>query len=159
MRTEKHISKLGEGYNRKKQKENEMASEEAPKRDIPTAQTALDTPETEGKPQAKKKGWKEFKGVIESEVIDTIDRLQIVAGVNEYKGNHYVFIGKVTDADFQKAFFSLPAYVWAKAVPILNKYVGSISEIEKKSMTQAVLIELKRLKELGIDVSEIAKQV
>jgi hypothetical protein len=127
-------------------------SDEIPKRDVTT--------ETEPEEsEAQTQSWKEFKNVVESTTIDVIDRLSIVAGVNQYKGNYMVFIAKVTDKDFQRAFFSMPAYVWQKAIPVLQQYVGKIGEIEKKAIAEQVLAELKRLKEMGIDVKALASQL
>ena len=114
---------------------------------------------TETKTDNSRRNWKEYKGVVECTPIDTVDRLTIYAGVNEYKGNHLVFIAKVTDKDFQRAFFSMPAYVWEKAIPVLQNYVKRIGEIEKKAMAEAVLKELKRLQELGIDVKSLINQL
>jgi len=134
-------------------------STEVPKRDEVTPPADVTEPETEEAKKSGRQNWKEFKGVVDSSVIDTIDRLSIVAGVNEYKGNHYVFLGKVTEGDFQRAFFSMPAYAWKKAIPILTGYVDRIADIEKASMANAVLVELKRLKELGIDVTQLLEQL
>jgi hypothetical protein len=130
-------------------------SEEIPKRDVTEETDVTEENET----TSSRIAWKEFKNVKESSLIDTVDRLQIVAGVNEYKGNHYVFIAKVTDKDFQRSFFSLPAYVWQKAIPVIQDYTQRIAEIEKKAMEQQVLEELKRLKEMGIDVKALAQQL
>lgn len=120
---------------------------------------ATTTEKTEESGSSARRNWKEYKGVIECTPIDTVDRLTIYAGVNEYKGNHLVFIAKVTDKDFQRAFFSMPAYVWEKALPILQNYVRRIGEIEKKAMAEQVLKELKRLQELGIDVKSLVQQL
>jgi len=125
-----------------------------------TEQTITTVPkETEESKTSSRSNWKEYKGVVECTPIDTVDRLTIYAGVNEYKGNHLVFIAKVTDKDFQRAFFSMPAYVWEKAIPILQNYVSRIAEIEKKAMAEQVLNELKRLQELGIDVKSLIQQL
>jgi len=70
-----------------------------------------------------------------------------------------VFLAKVTEKDFQRSFFSMPAYVWEKALPILQNYVRRIGEIEKKAMADQVLKELKRLQELGIDVKSLVQQL
>jgi len=134
-------------------------STEAPERDVSAPQPEPATPDVSEEQAGKRKKWTEFKGVIESTTIDEVDRLKIVAGVNEYKGNHYVFLGKVTEADFQRAFFSMPAYVWQKALPILSDYAQRIGVIEKQAMAKAVLDELKRLKELGIDIKAITDQL
>jgi len=53
----------------------------------------------------------------------------------------------------------MPAYVWEKAIPTLQNYVSRIAEIEKKAMAEAVLNELKRLQELGIDVKSIVEKL
>ena len=125
-----------------------------------TEQTITTVPEqTEEPKESPRRDWKSYKGVVECTPIDTVDRLTIYAGVNEYKGNHLVFLAKVTDKDFQRAFFSMPAYVWEKAIPILQNYVSRIAEIEKKAMAQAVLNELKRLQELGIDVKSLVEKL
>ena len=123
--------------------EEEKATEEAP-----TEEATAEKP--------TRKDWKAFKNVVEATEIDKVDRLSIYAGVNEYKGTHLVFVAKVTDKDYQKAFFGMPAFVWEKALPVLKKLVGRIGDIEKKAMAEAVLVELKRLKELGIDVEGLA---
>lgn len=123
-------------------------------------QTITTVPEKAEEPkESARRDWKSYKGVVECTPIDTVDRLTIYAGVNEYKGNHLVFLAKVTDKDFQRAFFSMPAYVWEKAIPILQNYVSRIAEIEKKAMAQAVLNELKRLQELGIDVKSLVEKL
>jgi len=106
-----------------------------------------------------KKNWKENFNVKEMTEIETIERLRIIAGVNEYKGNYLVFLAKVTDKDFSRHFFSMPAWVWNKALPVLQKHALGIAEVEKKAMADAVLAELKRLKELGIDVGALVGQV
>lgn len=134
-------------------------STEAPKRDIASVEAPADTSEPEEGKKTARKNWTEFKGVVESSKIDTIDRLDIVVGVNEYKGNHFVFLAKVTDAGFQRAFMSMPAYVWQKTIPVLQGYASRIGEIEKTAMAKAVVDELKRLKELGIDIKALADQV
>jgi len=121
--------------------------------------TTTVTDKTEESSGSTRRNWKEYKGVVECTPVDTVDRLTIYAGVNEYKGNHLVFLAKVTDKDFQRAFFSMPAYVWEKALPILQNYVRRIGEIEKKAMADAVLAELKRLQELGIDVKSLVNQL
>ena len=117
------------------------------------------TEKTEESSGSSRRNWKEYKGVVECTPIDTVDRLTIYAGVNEYKGNHLVFLAKVTEKEFQRAFFSMPAFVWEKAIPILQNYVKRIGEIEKKAMADAVLKELKRLQELGIDVKSLVQQL
>ena len=122
------------------------------------AETEEPTEATE-EPASKRKSWREFKGVVEATEIDKLERLSIFAGVNEYKGTHLVFMAKVTDKDYQRAFFGMPAYVWEKAIPMLQKYVKNIAKIEKKAMADAVLVELKRLKELGIDVAGLIEKV
>ena len=112
--------------------------------------------ETAEAEKPSRKSWRAFKSVVEATEVDKVERLSVFAGVNEYKGTHLVFVAKITDKEYQKAFFGMPAYVWEKALPILKKYVGRIADIEKKAMAEAVLIELKRLKELGIDVEGLA---
>lgn len=110
-------------------------------------------------PATSRKSWREFKNVKEASEIDKLERLSVYAGVNEYKGSHLVFMAKVTDKDYQRAFFGMPAYMWEKAIPVLQKYVKNIAKIEKKAMADAVLVELKRLKELGIDVAGLIEKV
>jgi len=136
-----------------------MEGTEAPKRDITTVEQPADVTEPEAEKKSARKDWKEFKGVVEAEKLDTIDRLDIVAGVNQYKGNHFVFVAKVTEEGFQRAFFSMPAYAWNKALPVLTGYASRIGEIEKQAMAKAVIDELKRLKELGIDIKGLVEQL
>jgi len=140
-----------------------------PERDKPTpeapAPADIEAPETEEetteKPEAEapRKSWSENFNVKKMTEIETIDRLRIIVGVNEYKGSHLVFIAKVTDKDFSRHFFSMPAWVWNKTVPILSQYGAEIGTIEKEEMAKKVLEELKRLKELGIDVGALASRV
>jgi hypothetical protein len=120
------------------------------------ADAVAETPETPQKPQ---KTWAENFNVKEQETIETVDRLKIVVGINEYKGSHLVFMAKVTDKEFSRQFFSLPAYVWEKAIPILQKHLPKIAEVEKQTMKESVAKELQRLKELGIDINELVAQV
>jgi len=127
-------------------------SVEIPQRDVPEEVEAEETTE-------EAKSWKEFKNVVESTTIDVVDRLSIVAGVNKYKGNYMIFLAKITDKDFQRSFFSMPAYVWNKAIPVLQGYVDKIGEIEKREIAEQVLAELKRLKEMGIDIKALAEKV
>jgi len=124
-----------------------------------SAENEATEPETEQETGNARRNWREYKGVVEATPIDTVDRLTIYVGVNEYKGNHLIFVAKVTDKDFQRSFFSMPAYVWEKAIPVLQNYVKRIGEIEKKAMAEAVLKELKRLQELGIDVKSLINQL
>jgi len=125
--------------------------------ETPTApeDTSNDTAPEEEKP---KKNWKENFNVKECVKVETIDRLDIMIGVNEYKGSTMVFAAKVTDKDFSRQFFSLPAYVWQKVIVELSKILLHIAEIEKKSMSDAVVKELQRLKDLGIDISSLVKK-
>ena len=115
--------------------------------------------ETAEKTPSGRRSWQEFKNVIEYETVGELDRLKICVGAHQYKGNHLVFVAKVTEKDFARSFFSMPAYMWEKALPILQKYVNNIAEIEKKAMEQAVIAELKRLQELGIDVKALANKI
>jgi len=117
------------------------------------------TETAEATQERKRKTWNENFNVKEMSEIETVDRLRVITGVNEYKGNFLVFLAKVTDKEFSRQFFSMPAYVWQKALPLIDKYTKSIAEVEKKSMANAVLVELKRLKELGIDTDALLKQV
>jgi len=144
--------------------------EKTPERDAPTEPTAQEEAEepsqleeeeeSEAEEEAKpRKDWKENFHVIQMEEIETVDRLKIVTGVNEYKGVHVVFLAKVTDKNFSRQFFSMPAWVWNKALPIVQKQAASIAEVEKAAMIKAVTAELKRLQELGIDVSAVLKQI
>ena len=128
-----------------------MPKEEKATEEAPTEEATAEKP--------TRKDWRAFKNVVEATEIDKVERLSVFAGVNEYKGTHLVFMAKVTDKDYQKAFFGMPAYVWEKALPILKEYTGKIAEIEKKAMADAVLVELKRLKELGIDVAGLVEKV
>lgn len=107
----------------------------------------------------ERRNWREFKNVVEYETVGELDRLKICVGVNQYKGNHLVFITKVTDRDFARSFFAMPAHMWKKALPVIQKYVENIAEIEKKAMEQAVIAELKRLQELGIDVKALINKL
>lgn len=144
-----------------------MGNEGVPQRDAPTPvaeptteeeeATTEETAETETEEATPKKDWKENFNVKDMTVIDTVDRLQIVAGVNEYKGNFLVFLAKVTDKNFSRQFFSMPAWVWQKTLEVVKKHASSIAEVEKKAMVQKVVEEIKRLRELGIDVSEALK--
>jgi hypothetical protein len=127
-------------------------SGEVPSRDVPTE-------EEEEAETGEARPWTEFKNVVEHTTIDVVDRLSIVAGVNKYKGNYMIFLAKITDKNFQRSFFSMPAYVWSKAIPIIQGYVDKIGEIEKQEIAKQVLEELKRLKEMGIDVKVLAQQV
>lgn len=108
---------------------------------------------------SSKPSWVENFSVKEKTDIEEVARLKIVAGVNEYKGQHLVFLAKVTDKDFSRQFFSMPAYVWEKAIPILQKYIPQIAEIEKKSMVANMAKELTRLKELGINIQDVLKAI
>ena len=128
-----------------------MPKEKEATEEAPTEEAAEEKP--------SRKSWREFKSVKEATEIDKVERLSVYAGVNEYKGTHLVFMAKVTDKDYQRAFFGMPAYVWEKALPILAEYVGRIAEIEKTAMADAVIVELKRLKELGIDVAGLVEKV
>ena len=121
--------------------------------------TATETPETETKPKNPRLNWKENFNVKEMTEIDKVDRLRIIAGVNEYKGQHLIFVSKVTDKDFSRQFFSMPAWVWEKTIPVIKQYIPKIAEIEKQAMAEAVAKELQRLKEMGIDIGEILKRV
>ena len=123
-----------------------------------TATVQPSTTSDENKPSGRR-DWREFKNVVEYQPVGQVDRLNIVAGVHQYKGNHLVFVAKVTEKDFARSFFSMPAHMWQKALPILQKYVNNIAEIEKKAMEQAVIAELKRLQELGIDVKALVNRI
>lgn len=129
---------------------------ETPVRDIEQPAPAPAPAEAE----APAKGlWRDKFNVKQEAVIETVDRMSIIVGVNEYKGNYLVFLAKATSPNFARQFLSMPAYVWDKAIPALQKFVGSIAEVEKKAMADAVLTELKRLKDLGIDIKALASQV
>jgi len=121
-----------------------------------TVQESTDSTEAS---EPKRRNWREFKNVVEYETVGELDRLKICVGVNQYKGNHLVFITKVTDRDFARSFFAMPAHMWQKALPIIQKYVENIAEIERKAMEQAVIAELKRLQELGIDVKALINKL
>ena len=111
------------------------------------------------KTESEAKDWKEYFNVKESTKVDTVDRLDIMVGVNEYKGQTAIFMCKVTDRGRCQAFNPLPAYLWEKAIPIINGYSKRIKEIELESMTDNVTKELERLKALGVDVSALIKKV
>jgi hypothetical protein len=141
---------------------------DVPSRDAPVPPTEpvpepeapeSETEEAETEEAQPKKNWAENFNVKQKEVIETVDRLNIVTGVNEYKGNFLVFMAKVTDKDFSRQFYSMQAYVWLKALPTIEKMAKSIAEVEKKAMADKVMVELKRLKELGIDVTALAGKV
>jgi len=127
-------------------------TEEIPKRDITEADVTEEA-------VSEMQDWRSFKGVVEHTVIDVIDRLQVVAGVNQYKGNYYVFVAKITDKNFQRSFFMLPALTWQKTLPVLSNYINKIGEIERKALAQQALEELKRLQALGIDVKALVQQL
>ena len=109
--------------------------------------------------ESEAKDWKEYFNVREVTKIDTVDRLDIMVGVNEYKGQTAIFMCKVTDRGRCQAFNPLPAYLWEKAIPVLQGYGKRIKEIELKSMEDNVTKELLRLKSLGVDVSSLIKKV
>lgn len=113
----------------------------------------------EGKEETKPKTWIENFNVKECEDVETIDRLTVKVGINEYKGQMLVFMAKVTDKEFSRQFFSMPAYVWEKAIPRLLKLTPKIADVEKAVMTDAVTKELQRLKDLGVDISTLLKSV
>jgi len=130
---------------------------EAPKETPVTA--PVETVPAKAEAKEERATWRSKFGVKEEAIIEEIERVKIVAGVNEYKGNYLVFLAKETSPTFARQFFSMPAYVWEKALPQLQRLAGSIAEIEKKAMANAVLVELKRLKELGIDIKALVKEV
>jgi len=121
--------------------------------------SAEETAPTEPTPETTAKDWKENFNVKESKEVEKVERLSVVVGVNEYKGQHLVFMAKVTDKNFSRQFFSMPAYVWDKTIPALQEYVVKIGEIEKKAMTDKALEELKRLAELGVDVKALLRKL
>jgi hypothetical protein len=122
----------------------------------PTTETAEPEATEEERPQ---KTWYENFSVKECKDVETIDRLTVKVGINEYKGSHLVFIAKVTDKEFSRQFFSMPAYVWEKAIVELQKVIPKVAEVEKQTMTANIEKELARLKELGIDITAIAQKV
>jgi len=105
------------------------------------------------------KDWKDYFNVKEATKIDTVDRLDIMVGVNEYKGQTAIFMCKITDRGRAQSFSPLPAYLWEKALPIIGGYIKRIGEIERRAMVDSVVKELERLKALGVDVKDILKQV
>jgi len=105
----------------------------------------------------KRVNWRENYGVKEVKEIMEVDRLKLYVGVNEYKGELRVFIAKVSDKDFCRQFFAMPASVWQKALPVVNEMCGKVSEIEKQIMIQKFREEVERLKSMGIDVSAIIR--
>lgn len=144
----------------------EEIPEEEPIEDIEDLKTEEETTPTEfTKVEKSKKGfaakvnWRDNFNVKESTNIETVDRLTIVAGVNEYKGQHLIFLAKVTDKNFSRQFFGMPATLWQQAIPAIQKYIPKLAEIEKKSMVESVQKELQRLAELGIDISSLVKKV
>lgn len=125
----------------------------------PTRDVTETTPETVKPTQSTRALWRDKFGVKEEQIIEEIERIKIVAGVNEYKGNYLVFLAKETSPNYARQFFSMPAYVWEKAIVSLKGFASRIAEIEKKAMAEAVLVEMRRLKELGIDVQALASKV
>jgi len=125
----------------------------------PPPTPAVEEEETEPEEEKVVKTWLENFSVRECEDIETVDRLTIKAGINEYKGQHLVFLAKVTDKDFSRQFFSMPAYVWEKAIPVLQRMTPKIAEVEKATMANAVKAELERLKALGVDINAILASV
>jgi len=105
------------------------------------------------------KDWKQNFSVKESKEVEKVERLSIVVGVNEYKGQHLVFLAKVTDKNFSRQFFSMPAFIWEKTVPALQEYIGKIAEIERASLEVKALEELRRLASFGVDVKALLKKV
>ena len=147
-----------------------MSEEISPQRDLITVvnsepsetnvtSTVQEKPNSTEEKTPERRNWREFKNVVEYETVGELDRLKICVGVNQYKGNHLVFITKVTDRDFARSFFAMPAHMWQKALPLIQKYVENIAEIERKAMEQAVIQELKRLQELGIDVKALINKL
>jgi len=122
---------------------------------IVEAETTTTEPET----TEPRRDWRQNFNVKEEKDVETIDRLTIKAGINEYKGNLLVFLAKVTDKNFSRTFFSMPAYVWEKAIPILQEITPRIAEVEKQTMKENLAKELARLKELGIDINEVVSMV
>jgi len=118
---------------------------------------------TEGGEQAEgapaPKNWRENFTVREDTTVETVERLSVIVGANEYKGQTLVFIAKVTDKNFSRQFFSMPSWVWDKAIPIIQGYSARVGEIEKKAMAQRALAELKRLQELGVDVKGLLEKL
>ena len=137
-----------------------------PERDVTPAPSNATTPEevtvtvepvAEEKPKRENPRitWRKNFNVQKEVDIATVDRLTIKAGINQYKGNTLVFLAKVTDKDFSRQFFSMPAWVWEKAIEVLKTIIPEVAEVEKKAMAEAVAKELARLKELGIDISTV----
>jgi len=113
----------------------------------------------EDKATQEAKDWREYFNVTESTKIDTVDRLDIMVGVNQYKGQTAIFMCKVTDRGRAQSFSPLPAYLWEKALPVIGGYIKRIGELERKAMVDNVVKELERLKALGVDVKDLLKQV
>lgn len=105
----------------------------------------------------KRKNWVENYNVKKQIKVDTINRLNIIVGVNEYKGQINVFMAKVTEGDFCKQFTALPAYIWEKTIPALQEVIPEVAEVERAVMTEKAKKELKRLDELGVDVKALLK--
>lgn len=109
--------------------------------------------------KAKVRDWKKYFNVRESTKVDTVNRLDIMVGVNEYKGQTAIFMCKITDRGRCQSFNPLPPYLWEKAVPVISGYIERIGEIERKAMVADVTKELERLKALGVDISALVDKV
>ena len=123
------------------------------------SETPKETTPAPEKEKPKVRDWREYFNVSEDTKVDTVNRLDIMVGVNQYKGQTAIFMCKVTDRGRCQNFNPLPPYLWEKAIPIINDYVGRIAEIEKQAMVDSVKEELERLKSLGVDVSALIKEV
>jgi arabinogalactan endo-1,4-beta-galactosidase len=133
-----------------------MAKDEISTPDVEDIEeTGAEVESTEKVPEKPKITWTENFHVKADVKVDTVDRLEIHVGVNEYKGSTLVFLAKVTDQNFSRQFFSMPAYLWEKTIAELQKVLPDVAKIEKASMVSAAAAELKRLKELGIDIDAI----
>jgi len=101
--------------------------------------------------------WKERFNVKTSQLIDTIDRLQIHVGVNYYDGSYNIFVAKVTESGYCKSFYALPTSLWNKILPLLQKYINEVSRIELEDRKAKILEEIEKLKQLGVDISKLVK--
>ena len=115
---------------------------------------SVERDEIEMNPPKAGVNWKENYNVKELKEIVEIDRLKLYVGINEYKGELRVFVAKVSDKDFCRQFFAMPASVWDKTVPVIAEMSSKVSEIEKQLILQKFREEVERLKAMGIDVTQ-----
>lgn len=135
---------------------------DVPKRDVETQTVTpvpAPTPEQKTEAKAERKTWRQSFNVKEDTVIDKFDSFEVACGINEYEGTYQVFIAKATSPTYTRQFFAMPAWVWQKTLAEIGKYAERIGAVEKKAMADAVIAELKRLKELGVDIAALAAQL